>query len=127
MNKRKITEKQEQALRLCHHEFGGLTQAEAAEKMGITQPALSELLAAVKKVMPEWFPILTKFEAKCYHIYIDEGFTIPFVAVQVGKSQSAVYDALKRTRAKGQFFPEAKRKVLQYNPSMHDNQIKQKF
>lgn len=126
MNKRKITEKQERALCLCHHDFEGLTQADAAEKMGISQPALSELLAAVKKVMPEWFPILTPFEAKCYRIYIDEGFAVPFVAAQVSRSQSAVYDALKRARAKGQFFPEAKRKVLQYDPSM-DSHVKEKF
>lgn len=126
MNERKITIRQERALRLCHHEFSGLGQAEAAERMSISQPALSELLTAVKKVMPEWFPILTPLEAICYNHYIAEGLSAAFIAIRTGKSQSAVYDALKRARAKGKFFPEAKRKVLQYDPSL-DHKVKQKF
>jgi len=123
---RKITQKQEEALRLCHHDFAGLTQTEAAEKMGISQPTLSKLLAAAGKVLPEFFPILTKLEATCYHNYIVEGWSVADIAEVVGKQESAVYDALKRARAKGQFFPEAKRRVLQYNPDM-DNNVKQKF
>lgn len=126
MNERLITVKQEAALRLVHHDFEGLTQAEAAEKMGISQPALSELLAAVKKVMPEWFPILTPLEAECHHYYIVRGYSIRSIAIAMDKPESAIYDALQRARAKGQFFPEAKRKVLQYGPSM-DNHVKEKF
>lgn len=126
MNERLITVKQEIALRLVHHDFAGLTQTEAAEMMGISQPALSELLAAVKKVMPEFFPILTPLEAKCYHHYIVEGWSVDGIAEAVNKTESTVYDALKRARAKGQFFPEAKRRVLQYNPDM-DGNVKQRF
>lgn len=126
MNERCITEKQERALRLCHHDFEGLTQADAAKKMGISQPALSELLAAVEKMMPEWFPILTPFEAKCYFYYIVGGSPVAGIAIAMDKPQSAIYDALQRARVKGQFFPEAKRKVLQYDISM-DNNVKEKF
>jgi len=71
--KRSITKKQEQALQLCHQDFGGLEQIEAAERMNISQQAISKLLAVVKKVLPQYFPIITKLEAQIYHYYMVEG------------------------------------------------------
>ena len=41
---RLITFRQEQALRLCHQDFEGLDQPEAAKQMGINQSVLSRLL-----------------------------------------------------------------------------------
>ena len=62
--RRLITAKQEQALRLCHQDFEGLSQTEAAEQMNISPRALGKLLVRVKKVLPQYFPIFTKFEMK---------------------------------------------------------------
>ena len=126
MGKRLITEKQERALCLCHQDFDGLSRKEAAEKMGISQSALSELLAKVKKVMPQYFPLLTKLEAKCYHWYATEGWPVNEIAKCTGQSEDAVYKTLQRARDKGMYFTEAKGRVLSYDPGM-DAQVIHKF
>ena len=124
--KRLITEKQEQALRFCHQDFDGLDQAEAAKRMGISQQAISKLLAAVEKIMPQFFPILTKLEAKVYHWYAVEGWPVSEIAECTGQSEDATYKTLQRARDKGMYFTEAKGRVLSYDPSM-DVDVKQKF
>lgn len=126
MGKRLITEKQEMALRLCHQDFEGLSQTEAAEQMGITPCALSKLLARVKEVLPQYFPIITKHEAKIYHYYMVEGWEVNEIAEYLSQSENAIYKTLRRTRYKGMFFTEAKGRVLSYDESM-DAHIKQKF
>ncbi|MCK5615771.1 hypothetical protein KAR91_78635 [Candidatus Pacearchaeota archaeon] len=126
MVKRLITEKQEQALRLCHQDFDGLSQTEAAEKMGISEAALGKLLARVEKVLPQYFPMLTKLEAKCYHHYMNEGWPVNEITECTGQSESAVYKALQRARDKGMRFTESKDRVLQYDSSM-DGDIKEQF
>jgi len=126
MNERKITVRQEQALKLVHHDFEGLTQAEAAAKMGITQPVISRLLAAAKKVAPQMFPILTKFEAKCYYHYMEEGRAVKQIAAYMNTTQNAIYKALHRAKDKGKYFSEDRRKMLSYDPSM-DSEVIHKF
>ena len=121
---RLISERQEQALRLCHHDFSGLTQTETAKKMGISQPAVSELLAAVEKVLPQYFPILTKLEVECYHYYM-EGWLVVEIAQSMNKSLWVIYNALQRVRAKGKHFSESKGKMLSYDPSMDINVTEQ--
>ena len=123
--KRLITEKQEQALRLCHHDFENLTQAEAAEQMGITQVAIHKLLITVEKVLPQYFPILTKLEVKCYHYYMIEGWEVSEIAKYIEKSPDAVHKALQGAKAKGKHFGK-KGITLQYKPWMDAN-VKQQF
>lgn len=127
MYKRLITHRQEKALRLCHQDFEGLSQAEAAKRMNITQSTLSNLLAKTKKVLPQYFPILTKQEAECYHLYMDEGWSVDEIAEHFGLTPRSVYYALQRARDKGMPFTEARKKMLSYNSDMDDGQIKQKF
>lgn len=124
--KRIITEKQEQALRLCHQDFEGLEQVEAADIMGITQQAISRLLTAVEKVMPQYFPILTKAEAKRYHLFAVEGWSVEEIAEYLGLTPNSVYKALKRAKDKGMCFTEPKGRVLSYNESM-DIEVKEQF
>ena len=126
MAKRFITEKQEQALRLCHQDFDGLSQIEAAEKMGISRRAICKLLAAVEKVLPDYFPILTKYEAKIYHYYMVEGWPVKEIAEYMEKSQRTIQLTLRRARDKGMFFSDVKGRVLSYDESM-DAHVKQKF
>ena len=126
MTKRLITEKQEQALQLCHQDFDGLSQIEAAEKMGISRRAICKLLTAVEKVLPNYFPLLTKYEAKIYHYYMVEGWSTAEIAEYVEKSQRTIQLTLQRARDKGMFFTEAKGRVLQYDLSM-DAHVKKKF
>ena len=126
MTKRLITEKQEQALRWCHQDFEGLSQIEAAAKMNISPRALGKLLDHVKEVLPNYFPILTKHEAKIYHYYMVEGWEVTEISGYTELSQNAIYLTLQRARDKGMYFAEAKGRVLSYDSSM-DAHIKQKF
>jgi len=123
---RLITEKQEQIFRTCHHYFGGLTQAETAEKLNMSQSAISDALKQVEKVMPQFFPILTKLEVQCYHFYCAEGWSVDEIAEHFGLTPNSVYKTLKRTKDKGMCFNEPKGRVLRYDPSM-DAEIKQQF
>ena len=124
--KRLISEKQEIALKLCHQDFGGLDQTEAAERMGISQQAMNKLLAAVEKVLPQYFPLLTKQEAERYHLYMVEGWSVDEIAEHFGLTPRSVYYALQRARDKGMHFTEAKGRVLSYDESMDDD-IKEQF
>lgn len=126
MNKRLITKRQERALRLCHQGFLGLSQTEAAKRMNITQSALSDLLAKVKKVLPDYFPILTKTEAERYHLYCVEGHSVDDIAERFRVTPDSVYKALQRAKDKGMCFTEPKGRVLSYSPDMDAN-IKHRF
>lgn len=127
MCKRLITPRQEKALRLCHQDFEGLSETEAAKRMSISQQAINKLLAAVEKVLPQYFPILTKQEAERYHLYMNEGWSVDEIAEHFGLTPRSVYYALQRARDKGMPFTEARKKMLSYNSDMDDGQIKQKF
>lgn len=124
--KRLITKRQEQILRLCHHDHEGLTQDEAAKRLDVTRPVITRALAQIEKVAPQLFPILTKLEAKCYHYYMIEGWSVSGIAQYLGQSENAIYKTLQRARDKGMFFTEAKGRVLSYDESM-DADVKQKF
>lgn len=126
MDKRLITDKQEQALRLVHQDFDNLPPEEAAERMGISQSALNGLLARVEKVLPQYFPILTKLEAQIYHFYMNEGQPVDEIAEHFELTPNSIYKALQRARDKGVFFAETKGRILSYEPSMDDS-VKERF
>ncbi len=124
--RRLITKHQAQILKLVHHDFDGLSQAEAAKKLDISKSAISSVLMRIKKILPQYFPILTKLEAKCYYWYTTEGWPVKEIAECTGQSEDAVYKTLQRARDKGMYFTEAKGRILSYEPSM-DAQVIQKF
>lgn len=59
MEERIITEQEECAIRLCHHEHDGYPVDDAARVMGITPAKVKALLRSVKRKAPQLFPILT--------------------------------------------------------------------
>ena len=126
MGKRLITERQEQALCLCHQDFEGLPIEEAAKRMSISPSAINRLLAKVKKVLPQYFPILTKLEAERYHLYMVEGWSVDEIVEHFGLTPNSIYKTLCRVRNKGMFFTEAKGRILSYDESMDVN-VKQQF
>ena len=126
MSKRLITSRQEQILCLVHHDFGGLTQAEAAKKLGISQQVVSDILKRIEKILPQMFPILTKIEAERYHLYVVEGWSVNEIAEHFDLPSRSIYYALRRAQDKGMYFTEAKGRILSYDESM-DGHIKQKF
>lgn len=50
---RLITEQEEQAIRLCHFNFGNLSTKAAAVIMGISQRRVQQLLQSAKKKAPQ--------------------------------------------------------------------------
>ncbi|MCK5608848.1 helix-turn-helix domain-containing protein [Candidatus Pacearchaeota archaeon] len=126
MSKRLITKKQERALHLCHQDFDGLPPEEAAKQMNISPSAVNRLLAKVKEVFPQFFPLLTKLEAERYHLYMTEGWSVDEIAEHFGLTPNSIYKALHRARDKGMYFTEAKSRILSYDESM-DGNIKEQF
>jgi predicted XRE-type DNA-binding protein len=80
---RQVTFKQEMAYRLCHQDFFGLGQRDAAEVMEIAQPEVSKLLDRLRKTAPQLFPILEQRMAKMYGLFM-EGFTAQEIADEMG-------------------------------------------
>ena len=113
--KRLITEKQKRALRLCHHDFDGLSQEKAAEKLGISQAAISKRLKAVEKALPQYFPLLTKLEYKCYNLYMNEGWSVPDIAEYLRKTESAVYKSLDGAKRKSMCWAPAHGRIQSYD------------
>jgi DNA-binding CsgD family transcriptional regulator len=63
MEKRRITERQEEIYRTVSGEFKGLRVCDAAKALGVTTRAINRTLARMKLVAPELFPILNADEA----------------------------------------------------------------
>lgn len=124
--KRLLTEQQEQAFRLIHHDHQGLSQTEAAAIMGIDQATVSRLLAKVEEVMPDFFPILSKREIVYYHYLTVDGWTVNEIASYECVTPNAVYLTFQRCKAKGLSFPGPHGKVLRYKPEM-DSRVINKF
>ena len=126
MGKPKLTERQKQALELCHHDFAGLDQQEAAEIMGVSQAVVSELLTKAEKILPDFFPILSKQEAMCHHHLTVDGWSPNDIATRLEISLNAVYLTFRRCKDKGLSFPGPHGKILRYVPEM-DSEVTEKF
>ena len=124
--KRVITERQEEAVRLCHHDFEGLTMTEAAKKMGISQPAITHLLAKVKKIAPQLFPMMTKYQAQCYHFFTCDGWPPASIAEYLDRPIWSVYEALQACKNKGLPLPQAHGDIMNYTEGM-DGEVIRKF
>lgn len=122
---RLISKQMEKAYRYRHHNFGGLTVTETAKKMGITEREVQRLLADMKKIALQLFPILTKLQFDIYNLWL-EGYFILDIAYILGISKSAVNDTIYHAKNKlGLYFPPHSRQ-LPYTETL-DNQIKETF
>ena len=116
--KRFITERQEQILRACHQDFDGLTQVEATQRLNVSQSVISSALKRIKKIMPQMFPILSKLEARTYHLFMAEGWPVNEIAEHLDQSINAIYKTLQRAKDKGMYFTDTKSRILSYDPNM---------
>ena len=123
--KRVITELEEKVIRLVHHDFKGLTQAEAAQRLDVSQSLISETLTRVKKKAPQLFPILTKQQDVIKRCIADWGFTHQGVAKLLDVSKDTIDSTVATMKAKGVYF-EKPRKTIRYE-TYHDEQVKQRF
>ncbi len=88
--------------------------------MGISQRAVCYLLTAVEKVLPQYFPIITKLEAQIYHYYMVEGWEVDEISEYTKSLPDTIYKTLQRAKVKGMFFTGAKGRILSYDTSMDD-------
>ncbi len=115
MNKRLITEHQQKILMLVHHDFHGLSRGRAALILNISPQAVNDALKVVKKALPQYFPILTTLEMKCYRYFVDLGWRITNIAEHMKISFSSVQNALKRAKGKGMWWPKGISRMLSYS------------
>ena len=119
-----ITEKQVQVIRLCHHEFAGLTTKEAAKKMNCSIQTINRLLRGAKKEVPAIFPILTKWQwrvLKC----LKEGYNRQLIAERFSIDLKFIDNTIQQLRKKGCHLT-VPHKPTHYEPWM-DAKVKEKF
>jgi len=77
---RVIPTEQEAVYRLCHHDFLGLSQEEAAEVLDIDRRTVSYRLSRMKEVAPQLFPILSRNVAAIYDRFVTDNMSVKEVA-----------------------------------------------
>ena len=134
--KRHLTTNEEQAIRFCHHEFDGLSVEDAAKKMSIKVRAMQRLLCNAKKKAPQMFPILTPRRRAIIALYDRGDFELrqgQYVWTHTSRKVIAIglnitLDVLAYEVA---FLRRHKflwdRTMDQFDPSMHDGCVKQRF
>ena len=125
MTKRVISKFEEEVIRLCHHDFAGLTQTEAAQRLDVSQGLISETLAHIKKKAPQLFPILTKRQGLVRDYIVDEGLTHQQIAILLLTSEHCIDSTVATMKAKGVCF-EKPRKLLRYERWM-DKHVRRKL
>lgn len=125
---RQITKDEEQAYRLCHHEFEGLTIREAAIRMELREHIVRRLLKNVKQKCPQLFPILTKRQYAIYQLYVERGISQSCIAKDFNTTQSNIQATLQRMKKNGVkgLNISGVGDILRYGKSM-DAHVKQKF
>ena len=121
---RKLSDKEEQAIRLVHHDFIGLTRKAAAAKMNISEQRLSSLLQSVKKKAPQMFPILMQNQVDVRSLVMDSGMDRQRIADYYNWPIKKVDNIIAQLRKKGISLTVPK--TVRYEPHM-DNKIARKF
>ena len=124
----KVTKLEEQAYRLCHHKFDGLTMSEAATRMGLRIHIVRRLLKSMERKAPQLFPILTQRQYKIYRWYVESGLSQKLIAIALGTTQSSIAATIKRMKDKKVtgLDIDGIGDVVQYDSSM-DVHIRRKF
>lgn len=122
--KRKITEKQEKILKLCHHKFQGRTRQEATDKIGCSAQSISRILRQIKKVLPQFFPILTKQQHQVNQL-LEQGCNRQEIAERLDCDLKFVDNIIQQLHKKG-YDKIQSHKPIQYRPHM-DSEVKEKF
>lgn len=128
--------------RLAHYDYcpksGPFTQTEIVEILGIPQQTISDSLAQLERIKPGLFPILTRFEARCVNLFLRYGYRIAEIAQRMNVPETAVKNAHRRARRKGQPWVKGLGRKLAYDAftifdddegtiNWLDDRVKQKF
>ena len=123
---KKLSSKQIEAITLRSGELGGLTVAETAEKMNITERAVQRLLKSAEQICPQVFPLITKQEADVLAL-LEIGWSNDAIEEQLDLSESRVSQVIGSLHEKGRGIADSSPvEILRYQPHM-DNKIVEKF
>jgi DNA-directed RNA polymerase specialized sigma24 family protein len=120
---RSLTQDEETAIRLCHHDFGGGSIEDAAVYMDRPVGEVKQLLRDAQHKTPQMFPILTPQHRAILTMY-DQHISRKAIAAALGISFRQVKTRVEFLRRHGFLWD---RKPDQYRPGLHDSQIKEKF
>ncbi|KKK56721.1 hypothetical protein LCGC14_1416840 [marine sediment metagenome] len=120
--KRKISNDEERAFRLCHHDYGGKSVEYAAVMMDISVKEIKQLLCCIKHKAPQLFPILTPQHRAILTMY-NQGISRATVAEDLNITLPVLKRRVRFLRTHGYL---RDRKVVRYQPHM-DSQVVQKF
>ena len=123
MDERIITEREEQAIRLCHHEFDGYPIDDAARIMGTTAKEVKALLRSAKRKAPQMFPILSPRQRAILVLY-DQRLSRGAICASFGITLALLKKEVEFLRKHGFLFSMA---TERYDPTRHDALIKEKF
>jgi DNA-directed RNA polymerase specialized sigma24 family protein len=133
--KRNISEFEEAVLRAVHHQFDGLTQEEAAIKLGVSPAKISRALVSIEEKAETcppiriMLPILTRQQFRIYDCLTGLGLTMAETAEELGlASVNTVHSTVSKLREKGMSISKrsCQPKTVSYESYM-DPQVKQKF
>jgi predicted DNA-binding protein (UPF0251 family) len=128
--RRMVTLNEEAAYRLCHHDFFGLTQQEAAQVLGIDQTTVTRRLRSLKDKAPQLFPILSKNTAAIYNRFITGNMSVKEIACDLNLTPRHCWQVLQNlwdTRKEtGLYFRSGSRQRLQYRSWM-DEYVKESW
>lgn len=123
--KRVITEREEEAYKLCHHDFSCLSTHDAADVMGVSQREVELLLTSVKKKAPQLFPILTLRQKQVHDLWL-ENKTYKEIAKTLLISTNTVNATVDDINKKYGYIKLKIKGMLSFNDSM-EGKVKQKF
>jgi predicted transcriptional regulator len=131
---RNITTFEESVLRAVHHEFAGLSQEAAAERLDVSPATISRALADMEeraktcKAIGIMFPILTVQQHEIFKCLMDRGLSALETAIEIGVTEAAVNKAITMMRSKGMHIPKLNNrpKTVTYFGSM-DTSVTEKF
>jgi hypothetical protein len=123
--KRYVSTAEEAAYRLCHHDFYGLSQGEAAQVLGVTQAAVAQRLTSLKNKAPQLFPILSRNVAAVYNRFTTDNMTVREIADDLQLSPrycwQVLQDLWENRENTGLYFRTGTRQRLYYRPWMDEH------
>jgi len=122
MEKRILSQLEENIIRQHHHDFGGLSIAETAKKLGCSSESIKAALRRIKKKAPQLFPILTPQHRAILMMY-DKHMNRASIATALGITKKQLSTKVAFLRKHNFLW---NRTIDQYDPLM-DSQVKTKF
>jgi predicted DNA-binding protein (UPF0251 family) len=128
LGKRRISKKMEEVYRLRHHDFEGLSEADAARAMNMKPDAVRRLMWEMCKIAPQLFPILAPAQARIWHLWHHEGMSISMIGEIMELSNNAVQKRLGRARKRLDYHKTLKERLKVMDPrKLEQLEIEAKF